>query len=142
MSAPGRGRDHQRFCQVEGWTEVRNARGRSVGHHLTFELALPDGRVLRTRISRPPNGDTYGPRLWGAILGEQLQVTEEEFWRCVSERTVPAREGVVRVPDDALPLWLVDQLLRDVGLGEAEVARMTVSQAEEALHAHWSRRRD
>src|SRR4051794_41203434 len=57
--------DHQRFCAVEGWVQVRNARGKPVRHHETYELSLFDGRILRTRISRPVNRTTYGPAMFG-----------------------------------------------------------------------------
>ena len=45
--------DHEKFCGAEGWGLVRDARGRTGTHHVTYELGLPDGRVLRTRISHP-----------------------------------------------------------------------------------------
>ena len=50
-------REHRRFCEIEGWAEVLNARGKPTEHHITYELALGDGRVYRTRISRPANTD-------------------------------------------------------------------------------------
>ena len=83
-------KDHEQSCQIEGWTQVRNARGKS-GHHVTLELTLPDGQVLRTRISHPPNRQAYGPSMWAHILRDQLHVGEEEFWACVRERKVPQR---------------------------------------------------
>lgn len=143
MSAPGSRRDHNRFCQVEGWTEVRNARGGKVGHHVTYELTLPDGRILRTRISRPPNNETYGPRLWNTILTDQLQVPEAEFWACVSNRTRPDRgTGAGEPPANALPAGLVYQLIHVAGVPEDEVAGMTLQRATEVMVAHWSRPRD
>lgn len=36
-------RDHERFCDIEGWKPVRDVRGRTGAHHVTYELALPDG---------------------------------------------------------------------------------------------------
>lgn len=139
MSGPGSRRDHDRFCRLEGWTEVRNARGRKVGHHITYELPLPDGRILRTRISRPPNNESYGPRLWAQVL-DQLQVTEAEFWACVSDRQLPDRGTVDdEPPPRALPADLVHQLIHAVGVPETEVATMTREQALEVLRQHWSR---
>ena len=142
MSGPGSRRDHDRFCRLEGWTEVRNARGRKVGHHITYELTLPDGRILRTRISRPPNSETYGPRLWAHVL-DQLQVTEAEFWACVALRELPDRGTVSREPPGtSLPAGLVHQLIHVAGVPESEVAGMTLEDAVEVMRGHWSRPRD
>jgi hypothetical protein len=141
-AGPGTRRDHHRFCQLEKWTEVRNARGRKVGHHITYELTLPDGRILRTRISRPPNNETYGARLWAHVL-DQLQVTETEFWACVSDRKLPARgAGSDEAPANALPADLVHQLIHSAGVPEAEVATMTLERALEVMREHWSRPRN
>lgn len=140
MSGPGSRRDHHRFCDVDGWTEVRNARGRKVGHHITYELALPNGHVLRTRISWPPNNDTYGPRLWNTILADQLQVTETQFWACVSNRERPDRgTGANEPPASAVPADLVYQLIRVARIPEDTVAGMTLQRATEVMVAHWSR---
>jgi len=89
VSSPGSRRDHDRFCKVEQWAEVRNARGKKVGHHVTYELELPDDSILRTRVSRPANNTTYGASLWNLILTEQLCVSEQEFWECVSNQNPP-----------------------------------------------------
>lgn len=122
---------------IEGWTRVRNARGGTGSHHITFELALPDGRILRTRISHPPDRTDYGPALWGHVLRDQLQVTEAEFWACVHERVAP-RRGAPEPPPDALPAALVHQLITTVGLRGDEVAGMTKEEALARLMAHWT----
>ena len=141
MSGPGTRHDHHRFCQVEGWTEVRNARGRKVGQHITYELELPDGRILRTRISRPPSRQPYGPRLWAHVL-DQLQVTEAQFWACVSDRTPPDRGAATREPpQNALPAGLVHQLIHTAGVAEADVAAMTLDEALAVMNEHRSRPR-
>jgi len=138
-SHPGSRRDHDRFCQIEGWTEVRNARGHKVRHHITYELELPDGRVLRTRISRPANRETYGPKLWSAILEHQLCVTETEFWSCVNDKQLPDRgTGDVSAPAHALPAQLVFQLIHDAKVPEDQVAMMTLEQAMKAMAEYWS----
>jgi hypothetical protein len=133
--------DHNRFCLTEGWTEVTNARGKPVGHHVTYELNLPDGRVLRTRVSRPVKTTTYGPSLWTTILRDQLCVTDDEFWACVHDRQKPDRGGPPAAPAAALPAQLVFQLVHEAGVPEADVARMTLEQAVAAMTAHWSKPR-
>jgi hypothetical protein len=139
VSSPGSRRDHDRFCQVEQWSEVRNARGKKVGHHVTYELELPDGPILRTRVSRPANNTTYGASLWNLILTEQLCVSEQEFWDCVSNKNLPKRGfGAAETQGAALPAQLVHQLIHDLGVPEREIVVMTLERATELMVAYWS----
>jgi hypothetical protein len=128
--------DHQRFCELEGWTRVRNATGKT-GHHVTYELALPDGSILRTRISHPPDRSTYGPGLWHHILRDQLAVDEAVFWACLSDGTRPER-GRPGSPRDSLPAGLVSVLLHQVGLLESEVALLTRDEAIARVNDFWT----
>lgn len=128
--------DHDKFCRVEGWRHVRDARGRKGTHHITYELALPDGRTLRTRVSHPPNRIDYGPALWAHILRDQLQVSEPEFWACVSEGRQPNRGQTIETAE-ALPADLAHLLVTRVGLPETDVARMTRTDAVERLNRYW-----
>jgi hypothetical protein len=128
-------KDHQSFCLNEGWTQVRNARGKG-GHHVTFELTLPDGQVLRTRISHPPNRQTYGPSMWAHILRDQLQVSEDEFWACVREKNVPRRSRAEPAMP-SIPAGVVAQLLSH-GVEESEVRLMSRVEAIERLNLIWS----
>lgn len=134
--APTR-KDHEAFCAVEGWQRVRDARGRTGTHHVTYELALPDGRTLRTRISHPVDRSGYGPGLWSHILRDQLQVTETEFWVTVKESKKPDR-GVPESPAETLPADVVYLLISRVGMTEAEVAAMTKDQAVARLQRYWT----
>jgi len=103
---------------------------------VTFELTLPDGRVLRTRISHPPNRQAYGPSIWAHILRDQLQVGEAEFWACVREKNVPQRSrGEPAMP--SIPAGVVAQLLSH-GVEESEVQLMSRSDAIERLNLIWS----
>lgn len=130
--APRR-KDHLKFCLTEGWTEVRNASGQTVRHHQTFELSLPDGRILRTHISRPPDSkDTYGPGLWSRILRDQLGVTPDEFWACVRDRVVPDR-GATKLPVESIPADVLT-ILVNRGVPEQEVLRMSRQQALALMH--------
>ena len=129
--------DDQKFCETEGWHRVRDAKGRTGTHHVTYELALPDGRILRTRISHPPDRSTYGKALWAHILRDQLDVTEEAFWACVQDGTTPDR-GAVEPDRPALPASLVHQLVVRFHVPEGEVAQMSKAEAIERLAALWS----
>lgn len=129
--------DHAKFCQIEGWRQVRDARSRTGAHHLTYELDLADGRILRTRISHPPDRTDYGPALWSHILRDQLQVTEEQFWACLHDGAKPDR-GTPAPPAVTLPADVVYLLLHRVGLTEAAVAAMTREEALARLQRFWS----
>lgn len=125
---------------------VWDARGRPTQHHITYQLRLPDGQVLRTRISRPADGTTYGARLWTHILTDQLDVqldvSEQEFWACVSDGIPPTRGAQAQEPPvNALPAGLVHQLLK-AGVAETDIAGMTLEQAVAAMSAQWSKYQD
>ncbi|MET9264498.1 cytotoxic translational repressor of toxin-antitoxin stability system [Amycolatopsis sp. NPDC004079] len=129
--------DHETFCKVEEWRRVRDARGRTGTHHVTYELDLVDGRILRTRVSRPVDRSGYGPGLWKHILRDQLDVGEPAFWSCVQDGVKPAR-GTPQPPAEALPADLVYLLLRRVGLEESEVAGMSKDEAVARVQRYWT----
>ncbi len=129
--------DHEAFCKAEGWQPVRDARGKTGTHHVTYELHLHDGRILRTRISHPVNRDTYGPRIWAHILRDQLDVDQAAFWACVQDGMKPDR-GEPQAPGGALPADLVHLLLTRVRLSEAEVAAMSKDQAIARMQQYWA----
>ncbi len=128
---------HEAFCKTEGWQLVRNARGKTGTHHVTYELQLHDGRILRTRISHPVNRDTYGPEIWSHILRDQLDVDQATFWACVQDGIRPDR-GAPQPPPGALPVDLVHLLLTRVHLSEAEVAAMSKDQAIARMQQYWA----
>jgi len=116
---------------------VRDSRGGTGTHHLTYELDLPDGRTLRTRVSHPPDRTDYGPSIWIHILRDQLAVNEAEFWACVRGGERPDR-GQPAAPPEAIPSELAHLLIHRVGVTEVEVATMSKEQAIERLNAYWS----
>ena len=130
-------KDHERFCEVEGWRQVRSARGRTGTHHVTYELGLPDGAVLRTRVSHPVDRTDDGPGLWQHILRNQLRVDDATFWACVTKGLRPDRGGPVR-RTDALPADVVHLLVHRVGLSERDAAAMTRDEAIARLQRFWT----
>lgn len=135
-AAPTR-KDHDTFCRVEEWRPVRDARGRTDTHHVTYELELPDGRILRTRVSHPVDRRDYGTSLWRHILRDQLQVEEADFWACVRDGRKPDR-GLPEAPAEALPAELVHLLISRVHLPETEVAAMSKQDAAARLQRYWA----
>lgn len=134
-AAPTRA-DHEKFCRVEGWTPVRDSIGRTGTHHITYELALPDGRVLRTRISHPPDRSTYGPGLWSHILRDQLDVDEAAFWTALRDKVLPPRT-VTTLGAETVPTELALLLVNRVGLTRKQIAAMSKSEAIERLNRYW-----
>jgi hypothetical protein len=138
MSRPQPTRQHHaRFCEVEGWELVRDARSRSGTRHITNELNLPDGTVARTLISHPLDRSDYGPAIWSHILRGQLQVDEAGFWTCVRDGIMPDR-GEPKPPEEALPADVVYLLLTRVGLTETEVAALSKQAAIDRLQRYWA----
>lgn len=129
--------DHDTFCRVERWRPVRDASGRTGTHHVTYELELPDGRVLRSRISHPADRSDYGPSLWRHTLRDQLEVDEADFWSCVQDGIKPDR-GTPTPPSETLPADLVHLLISRVGLPESEVARMSKEDAVARAQRYWT----
>ena len=120
--------DHETFCTTEGWTERKRATGRRGSHHVNYELPLPDGRILYTRVSHPIDRTGYGPSIWSHILRDQLEVTGEEFWDCVSNHVLPDR-GQAQSVAEAIPVGVILTLTQEVHIPEAEVRAMTKAEA-------------
>lgn len=124
---------HQKFVETEGW-EYRGTVKRRTGDHRRYQLHLPDGRLVMSKISHPPNKETYGPGLWAAILRDQLQVSAEEFWACVDGGVLPARSRRPTPRGEDIPIGVVHQLINRVGLTDAEVRALTKEQATDRLN--------
>jgi len=136
-------REHVRFCEVEDWRAVQSARDRTNKHHITFELPLDDGRIFRTRISRPSNNESYGKALWAHIVRDQLCVTQGEFWKFVDDGVVPVRSSSVPLPPPAaLPAGLAHQLVHVLALSTKEVAALSLDDAIALMNEHWSKSGD
>ncbi len=113
---------------TEGWLERKRANGTRGSHHVNYELPLPDGRILYTRISHPINRTDYGPSIFAHILREQLQVSEEGFWDCVIHQVVPNR-GQPQPAAETIPLGVIRILSQEARIPEAEVRAMTKAEA-------------
>lgn len=132
--------DHDAFCRADEWKPKRDARGRAgAGDHVRYRLELPDGRVLNTKISRPVDTTMYGEDLWRTILREQLQVTEEQFWTCVSAGTRPDRSLITQQEPvgQSIPANVV-QALRVNGVSDSEIAALGRDGAIKRAQEIWS----
>ncbi|MDO4183549.1 MAG: type II toxin-antitoxin system HicA family toxin [Coriobacteriia bacterium] len=61
----------RRYCERDGWECYKST------DHDFYRKVLPDGTVLRTKVSRG-HGQING-RLWQEILRRQLKTTQEHF---------------------------------------------------------------
>jgi len=125
--------DHDQFCENERWKLVRGASGQPVKHHRTYELALWDGRILRTRISKPVDKSQYATSMWAHILRSQLDVTADAFWCCVNDKLLPDR-GAPKTLDakKAVPLFLVEAL-RERGVDDDAILALDAAGAAALL---------
>lgn len=131
-------RDLKTYLERDGgWEEIPNlARGRRrVGDHWRYRKVLPDGTVLRTKVSHALD-DEIGPDLLGHIVRDQLGTTMRRFRDVVAGRVPEPAEAPEPRPEP-VPGWLVLRLIQTVGLSEEAVRAMS---AEEA-HAAWERYR-
>lgn len=125
-------RELKRFCEVEGWEDADARRGRPTGDHFRYRLELPNGDVLRTRVSH--GNDEIGRDLFKRILPGELQVTEKEFSAAVDKRVRPIRAIAPEPPPGhRLPASVVEPLIRDFGLTDAELRGMSENEARQRL---------
>ncbi len=122
---------HRKFVETEGWTKKGTARGSGrTGDHHRYNLALATGEVLTTRVSHGA-GQVNDPKLITAIFRDQLAVGEDEFWACVEHGALPKRPPppTTAPAGEVLDAKLVRNLIRKVGLAEAEIAGLTRAEA-------------
>jgi hypothetical protein len=130
--------DIRRFCQIDGWEEKEGASGKR-GDHFRYRKVLEDGRILRTKTSH--SDDEIGdPGLWRRIWRDQLGLeSEDQFWEALaSGDPVDRAESTPTPAGPSLPGWLVDSLIRKVGIAPEEVARMTEQEARDRLNEFYS----
>ncbi len=77
------------FYEIDGWEEVKSARGR-VPYHFRYRK-IPSRRADPTHKGLPPEdavrGAALGARLWGHIWKTQLGVkSSDEFWECLEKQ--------------------------------------------------------
>lgn len=70
--------DLRKFCENDGWDPKRKT------DHWRYTKTLPNGRTLRTKVPFG-SGEIGDPGLFAAILRDQLDVSEAEFWRVVHD---------------------------------------------------------
>lgn len=129
---------HRKFVEIEGWEKKDTARGTGkTGDHCRYSLTLATGDVLTTRVSHSA-GQINDPKLVAAIYRCQLAVSEQDFWRCVDDGVLPPRPQPPSVAPEGetIDAKLVRNLIRKVGLSEAEIATFTKADAVARWETH------
>ena len=63
--------DLKRYCKRNNWVCIRKTK------HIFYVKVLPDGTILKTKISH--GSGEIDPGLWRNILKHELRITQEEF---------------------------------------------------------------
>jgi hypothetical protein len=125
-------RQVERFCGIDGWREVRST------HHVFYEKALADGTVLRTHRSFASK-KAMSPGRFKAILRNQLQVSEYDFWNALKTGAPVERPSSPPEAGATLPAYLVRVLERELHMSQKEIAALTEEEAKRLVEEHWSK---
>jgi hypothetical protein len=141
--APPTYKDLRDFCRIDGWVDLKTKRSAVQGRkgqaldHDRYEKVLPDGRILRTKVSRG-SGQYGDPNLWRRIWRDQLGLeSEDQFWEALrTEKPVDRTPVQPQPPASAAtkPAWLHRNLVLIAGIPEPEVLAMSADEA----HARWT----
>jgi hypothetical protein len=131
--------DVHAFCRIDGWVDADAEAGRRQGDHTRYRRLLGNGEILRTKVSHGQG--EYSGNLWRHILRDQLRITAAQFWETLRTGEPPERpEDKVEAPEgNRLPYWLVDRLMKNVGLSECVIGDLTEAEALERWR-EWQRR--
>lgn len=117
------------FCKADGWTKSGTT------DHVHWEKVLPGGPMLKTHRSLASN-KVIKPGLFGVILREQLQVSQEQFWEAINTGTPVGRPVELDDAPTEYPGWVINGL-KTYGYREEDVRQMTADDAEALL---WEKR--
>jgi hypothetical protein len=128
-------REIEEFCREDGWEFVR-----STGHAF-FRKTLADGAVLETHRSFADD-KTMSPGRFLAIRRTQLRVGQDDFWETLRTGRPAPRPGLPLPPTPpTIPAWIARVLLDDLGLPDAEIAKLSAEEARRKVEELWSRDR-
>lgn len=124
--------DLRRFCELDGWEQ------RPTTDHHRYTKELPDGTILRTKVSLGRGQVCDDPALWSRIWRHQLQLeSEEQFWEVLQSREpVPRGEPQPEPQQPRMPAWLFDYLIYRVELDEDKALGLSEEEAMEIYMEH------
>jgi hypothetical protein len=131
--------DIEDFLRADGWRKLERAeRGGGRSRHVFYEKVLPGGRVLQTHVSHSRQKAVSAGR-FGSILREQLEVSREEFWRCIQTQTPIDRPVATEEPTVEHEAWVVAVLVGELHMSAAAIGRLSPEEARRLVEEHWSR---
>jgi hypothetical protein len=128
--------DIEAFVVADGWRRSPQHGGKRQ-RHLFYEKVLDDGRVLQTHLSHSTQ-KSLSPGRFSSILRHQLEVSKEEFWRCIGTGAPVDRPVAVEDAPVEHEAWVVAVLVGELHLDPDEIAALTVEEARQIVHDHWS----
>lgn len=120
-------KDLRRFCELDGWEETEA----TTPDHYRYRKRLPDGRVLRTKVSRGRGPIVRNPGLWTSVWRRQLDLqSEDEFWEVLKTREPASRgEPTAEPPEPQMEAWLFEALVLTYDVDEEKVRAMNADDA-------------
>jgi hypothetical protein len=128
--------DIEAFLVADGWRQVPHGGGRQ--RHVFYEKVLDDGRVLQTHVSHSAQ-KSLSPGRFSSMLRYQLEVSKDEFWRCLGTGTPVHRPVTVDEAPVEHEAWVIAVLVGELHLPPDEIAALTAEEAQRIVHDHWSR---
>ncbi len=105
-----------------------------------YEKLVAEGTLLRSKRSLGKDSAAIGPDLFRQILRVQLRVSEVDFWKAIRTGEPVARPSApLPLAPAGLPAWLADRLRSELGLSDAQMARLSENEARRKLQEHRSR---
>lgn len=124
-------KDLRRFCELDGWEETEA----TSPDHYRYRKRLPDGKVLRTKVSHGRGPIVRNAALWTNVWRHQLGLkSEDEFWAVLNTRKPASRgEPASAALQPQMDAWLFEALVLTYGVYEDKVRAMS---ADEALQLY------
>ena len=98
----------------------------------------PTGGCCADSPLAPARPHRHSQGLFSHILRDQLAVTVETFWQCVTDGVVPTREAGAPATGEPVPLEVVHLLTTKVGLSDDEIPKFSRAEAITRLEMHWT----
>ena len=119
----------RRFVEIEGWENKDKLSKKKTGDHFRYLFTTPMGDRLYTRISHGV-GQINSRELFAAILREQLQIDEKQFWNAVDKKVKPTRPTLA--PDRSAGVLdgkLARNLITKVGMKPESLVEISSEEA-------------
>jgi hypothetical protein len=137
-AAPAWG-DVEDFLRADGWRQVeKGERGGGRSRHVFYEKTLDDGRVLQSHISHSRQ-KTLSPGRFSSVLRHQLEVSREQFWKCIRMQRPVDRPIELEAGPVEHEAWVVAVLVGELHMTAEQIAVLSEEEAQRLVHEHWSR---